>query len=87
MNTLIRLIALLASLTTAGCFTHDFPKDAYIKGAHSKIVTPWGTSELVIDEAATGTAAKTASLPDGAMLNSAKRILSDIAPASGPGVK
>ncbi len=85
MKTQILTLCLTAALT--GCMSHNFPKDAYIKGAHSKIVTPWGTSELVIDEAATGTAAKHASLPEGTMPGTAKRILSDLVPASGAGVK
>ena len=70
----------------SGCFSHNFPRDAYIKGAHSKIVTPWGTSELVIDEAATGTAAKNASLPDGVAPSTSRRI-SDLSPVSAGGVK
>ena len=51
-------------LCLSGCFSHNLPRDAFMQGAHSKIVTPWGTHELVIDMAATGTAAKNVTLPD-----------------------
>ena len=77
---------LLCSLLFSGCFSHNFPKDAYLKGAHSKIVTPWGTSELVVDEAATGTAAKNASLPDGVAPSSSRQI-SDLKSVNAAGVR
>lgn len=64
-NSLLNVVLLASLITMTGCFSHNFPKDAYIQGAHSKIVTPWGTSELVVDKAATGQAAKNVSLPDG----------------------
>lgn len=62
----IFLAAALAcvALAEAGCFTHNLPRDAFMQGAHSKIVTPWGTHELIIDMAATGTAAKNVTLPE-----------------------
>lgn len=41
-----------------GCVHQPLPKDAIVKGITSKIVTPWGTSELTIVEAATGSAAR-----------------------------
>lgn len=56
--------SLVALLATAGCFTHNLPRDAYLQGIHSKIVTPWGTHELVVDVGATGTAAKNVTLPE-----------------------
>lgn len=58
------LCASLVSLLLSGCFTHNLPKDSFMQGAHSKIVTPWGTHELVIDMAATGLAAKNVTLPE-----------------------
>ena len=64
----IRCMTLPACLAiasaTAGCFTHNLPKDAYLQGIHSKIVTPWGTHELVVDMGATGSAAKNVTLPE-----------------------
>lgn len=64
MKRLSALCLLLSVLWFSGCMNQPLPKDAYIKGVHSKIVTPWGTSEQIIDEAATGTAARNASLPE-----------------------
>lgn len=61
--TLVAFLSVVAALLT-GCFSHNLPRDAFMQGAHHKIVTPWGTSELVIDMAATGTAAKNVTLPD-----------------------
>ena len=64
LRTFAVLCAFALSLPLGGCFTHNLPKDAFMQGAHSKIVTPWGTHELVIDMAATGSAAKNVTLPD-----------------------
>lgn len=50
-------LALITTLS-AGCASHNLPKDAYMKGVESNISTPWGSHKLVITEAATGTAAK-----------------------------
>lgn len=58
------LCASVVSLLLSGCFTHNLPRDAYLQGIHSKIVTPWGTHELVVDVGATGTAAKNVTLPE-----------------------
>lgn len=58
------LCASVLPFLLSGCFTHNLPRDAFMQGAHSKIVTPWGTHELVIDMAATGTAAKNVTLPE-----------------------
>lgn len=57
-------VSVVSLLCLSGCFTHNLPRDAYMQGAHSKIVTPWGTHELVIDMAATGTAAKNITVPE-----------------------
>lgn len=56
--------ALSAVLLLSGCVSHNLPKDSYMQGVHSKIVTPWGTGEMLIDMAATGTAAKNVTLPE-----------------------
>lgn len=56
------LLATAVALGATACVFHQpLPKDAYVRGVTSKIVTPWGTSEQHLDEAATGTAARNAS--------------------------
>lgn len=62
----IAVLTAVASLS--GCVTQPLPKDSYLKGVTSKVVTPWGTGEMHIDEAATGTAARNATKPDGSMV-------------------
>lgn len=51
------IVALLLAASLSGCMTHDLPKDAYMRNVTSKISTPWGSHELQIGEAGTGTAA------------------------------
>lgn len=53
-----RLLLTLLTLSAAGCMSHDLPRDSYLKGVESKLSTPWGSHELKVNEAATGTAAK-----------------------------
>ncbi len=53
------ILSLIAALS--GCMSHSLPKDTYMRGVKSKINTPWGSHELQLEEAATGTAAKNAS--------------------------
>lgn len=60
---LLRTLCLCVSvvLFLSGCIFHQpLPKDALVRGVSSKIVTPWGTSEQKIEEAATGAAANKA---------------------------
>lgn len=54
----MKAILILLLLATSGCMSHNLPKDALVEGAYSKITTPWGTSELKIDKAATGIASR-----------------------------
>ena len=53
-------LLLLTAALTSGCINHNLPKDAYMRNVTHKISTPWGTSELQIGEAGTGTAANKA---------------------------
>ena len=54
------VIVLVLSFAATGCVSHKLPPNAYLKGVKSKISTPWGTGELEVAEAATGTAASKA---------------------------
>lgn len=54
------LLSLVLALGATGCVSHSLPKDSYLRGVKSKVSTPWGSGELDVAEAATGTAAKTA---------------------------
>lgn len=59
------LAAILACTLLSGCISkHNLPSNSFMQGVTSKISTPWGSHELVIDMAATGEAAKNISLPD-----------------------
>lgn len=61
----MKRIILLVPLLLAGCMSkHTLPTNAFMQGVTSKISTPWGSHELVIDMAATGEAAKNISLPE-----------------------
>jgi len=56
----LALWALLFSLALVGCLNQPLPKDAHVSGFKNKITTPWGSSDLQIDEVDTGTAARNA---------------------------
>lgn len=60
----MKILLIIATASLAGCVNQPLPKDSYLKGVTSKVVTPWGTGEMHIDEAATGTAARNATKPD-----------------------
>ncbi len=61
-------IASLCGLT--GC--QSWPKDAYIQDAESTVNTPWGPSTFKAGIIATGSAAKTITLPENAETSSTK---------------
>lgn len=59
------IIVLAAGTFLTGCISkHNLPPNSFMQGVTSKISTPWGSHELVIDMAATGEAAKNISLPE-----------------------
>lgn len=59
------IIVLAAGTLLSGCISkHNLPANSFMQGVTSKISTPWGSHELIIDMAATGDAAKNISLPE-----------------------
>lgn len=49
---------IVAMFLASGCISQPLPKDANIVGFKNKITTPWGSSDISIDELNTGAAAR-----------------------------